>query len=112
MIASVSTFARSSGATRPSLRTNFSMISPALSEAADVDEMPSDRRCRRHRGAHEVGPAAGALPPFEVTVRSRCAALARRQLIVVHSEAHRASGLTPLEASGSEDFVETFLLRL
>src|SRR3977135_1894928 len=72
MIWSVSTLARSSGATRPFSTVNLSISSPL----ANVDEVPGDRGRRGHLRAHEVGPAAGALPALEIAVRSRAAALA------------------------------------
>src|SRR5512145_1668202 len=111
MIESVSTLARSIGATNPSLRTNRSMTVLSV-EVAHVDEMPCDRRGRGHRRTHQVGPAPGALPAFKVAVRRRGAALAGRQLVVVHAEAHRAARLAPLEAGRGEYLVEALLLGL
>ena len=49
-----------------------------------------------------------ALAAFEVAVRRRRAALARRELIWIHSKTHRAAGLPPLRAGGGEDLTETF----
>src|SRR5688500_15311774 len=65
-----------------------------------------------HRRADEMSAPAGALPPFEVAVGSRGAALAGFQPVRVHSQAHRAAGLAPLEAGVAEHAVEAFLLRL
>src|SRR3990167_163402 len=65
-----------------------------------------------HNRADEMRPAALALPSLEVAVRGGSAALARRQHVVVHPDAHRAAGVAPLEAGGGENFVEPFLLRL
>src|SRR5262249_38734036 len=62
--------------------------------------------------AHEVRPAAWALPAFEIAVRSRGTAVAGREEIVVHAEAHRAARLAPFETRGSEHLVEPFLLGL
>src|SRR6266571_4092730 len=92
MIWSVSTLARSSGATRPLRTVNFSI---ALAPAADVDEVSGDGGCGRHRGADQVRAPAFALPAFEVAVRSRGAALAAAEAVGVHAEAHRAARLAP-----------------
>src|SRR4051794_37090728 len=97
MMASVSTFARSSGATKPVCTRNGCMV-VSSAEAADVDEVPGDRGRSGHCGAHEVGAAAVALASLEVAVGRRCAALARLQPVVVHRQAHRAARLAPLEA--------------
>src|SRR5437016_2702595 len=59
-----------------------------------------------------MGAAARALAALEVAVRGRGAALARLELVGVHAEAHRASGLAPLEARVAEDPVQPFLLGL
>src|SRR5690606_15956469 len=92
MMASVSTLARSSGATRPSSRVNFCMAG-----LPDVDEMAGNRRAGGHGGAHEVRPAPGALAAFEIAVRGGGAALARLQPVVVHRQAHGTAGLAPFE---------------
>ena len=47
-----------------------------------------------------------ALPPFEVAVRGRRATLARRELIWIHSQTHRAAGLSPLRSGGGEHFAQ------
>src|SRR3954468_11818751 len=66
----------------------------------------------RHHGAHEMRAAAAPLPPFEVAVRRRRAALAGTEHIVVHAEAHRAAGVAPLEARLAEDLIEALALGL
>src|SRR5882762_5745533 len=109
MIWSVSTVARSSGATRPVRTVNRSIESSPL---ANVDEVSGDRRRRSHLGAHEVGPAAGALAAFEIAVRGRSATLARLEPVRVHGQTHRATGFAPLEAGILENPVEAFVLRL
>src|SRR5688572_30909491 len=109
MIWSVSTLARSSGATRPCSTVNFSMC---LAPGAHVDEMSRDRRGGRHRRAHEVSAPSVALPPLEVAIRSRRAALARLEAVGVHREAHRAARLAPLEAGVAKDAIEAFALGL
>src|SRR3712207_8323853 len=47
---------------------------------------------------------------FRSTVTGRGAALARRERVGVHAEAHRAAGLAPLEPGGAENLVEPFRL--
>ncbi|CFE45993.1 Uncharacterised protein [Mycobacterium tuberculosis] len=56
--------------------------------------------------------AARALPPFEVAVGRRGAALPGRQLIGIHAQTHRASRLPPLRARVGEDLTEPFGLGL
>src|SRR5258705_11403030 len=99
MMASVSTLLRSSGATNPVTMRNGCMIC-ALAQPTHVDKMPGDSRRSRHGRAHEMSAAAGALPTFEIPVRCRRATLAGLQPVVVHRQAHRASGLAPLETGG------------
>src|SRR5258706_11654290 len=108
MIWSVSTLARSSGATRPFSKVTLSISSPL----ANVEEWPGDRGRRGHPRAHKVGPAAGALPALEIAVRSRSAALARLEPVCVHAQAHGAARLAPLETGVLEDPVHAFVLRL
>src|SRR5258707_10531587 len=108
MIWSVSTLARSSGATRPFSKVNLSISSPL----ANVDEVPGDRGRRGHLRAHEVGPAAGALAALEIAVRGRSAALARLEPVRVHAQAHGTAGLPPLEPGVLEDPVEALVLGL
>src|SRR3954471_18653161 len=108
MIWSVSTLARSSGATNPFKTVNLSMSAPG----PDVDEVAGDRGGRRHRGAHQVRAPADALAAFEIAVRRGRAALARVEPVRVHAQAHRAAGLAPLEARVAEDLVQAFLFRL
>src|SRR5687767_9338490 len=74
--------------------------------------MSGDRSGGGHRGTHEMGPASGPLPTFEVAIRSRRAAIARGKLVVVHAEAHRAARLAPFETGFGENAVEAFLLGL
>src|SRR5712691_8830543 len=108
MIWSVSTLARSSGATRAFSTVNLSISSPP----ANIDEVPGDRGRRGHLRAHEVGPATGALPALEIAVRGRGAALTRLEPVGVHAQAHGATGFAPLETGVLEDPVKAFALRL
>src|ERR1700729_3893368 len=59
-----------------------------------------------------MGAAPVALTALEIAVRGRSAALARRKLVRVHGQAHRAARLAPLEAGGEKDLVETLGLGL
>src|SRR5437879_10423645 len=109
MIWSVSTLARSSGATRPVKTVNRSIESSPL---ANVDEMAGDRRRCGHLRAHEMGPAAGALAALEIAVRGRSTALARIEPVRVHAQAHGTAGFPPFEPGVLEDPVEAFVLGL
>ena len=64
-----------------------------------------------HLRADEVGASAAALAAFEVAVAGGGAALAGREDVGVHAQAHGAAGLAPLEAGLAEDVVEAFVLR-
>src|SRR3954447_23126713 len=55
---------------------------------------------------------ARALTPFEVAVRRRRTALAGREDVRVHAEAHRAAGTPPLEARRLEHLPQTFVFGL
>src|SRR5664280_2111950 len=55
---------------------------------------------------------ARALPAFEIAVARRGAALARLEPIGVHGQAHRTTGLAPLEARTAKHGVEAFQFRL
>src|SRR4051812_43274777 len=105
MIASVSTFSRSIGATRPLCTVNLSIAVPGLSKLPHVDEMSVDRGGRGHGGTHEVRAATRALPAFEVAIAGRRATLPRLQPVGVHRQAHRAARLAPFETRGLEDLV-------
>ena len=74
--------------------------------------MPCDgSRCGDRRG-DEVGPAAATLTSLEVPVGGGRAAFAGGELVGVHREAHRASGLAPLESGSDEHLVEPLRFRL
>src|SRR5271165_5444706 len=84
----------------------------SLPPSPHVHEPPRDRRGRRHRGRNEMRAALVALAAFKIAVRGRGAALAGREFVRVHGEAHRAAGLPPLEAGGKENLVEPLGLGL
>src|SRR5688500_5719465 len=114
MIWSVSTFARSSGATTPVtlVYACISVRSVLRRPGAHVHEVAGDGRRCRHLRAHQVGAPALALPSLEVPVRCGGAALARLEDVRIHAQAHRAACLTPVEAGRTEDLVEPFILGL
>src|SRR5690606_25503958 len=60
----------------------------------------------------EEGTAALALPALEVPVAGADGVLARRELVAIHGDAHRAAGFTPLGAGGLEDLPQPLGLGL
>src|SRR6267378_6449243 len=74
--------------------------------------MAFDRRSDGHRRRHEMGPAAGPLAPFEISIAGRGAALSGLKHVGIHCQAHTAAGLPPLESSLFEQSVEPFLFSL
>src|SRR5258706_1117783 len=74
--------------------------------------MPGNGCRGGHFRADEVGAATFALAALEVAVTGAGAALAGLEDVRVHSEAHRAAGLTPFETGVLENAVEPLLLRL
>src|SRR5712691_10310675 len=106
MIWSVSTLARSSGATSPFSAVNFSISASFSSPLAHVDEVPGDRCRGRHFRAHQMSPSARPLPALEIAVGGRGTALARLEAVGVHGETHRAPRLAPLEPGVPEDAVQ------
>src|SRR3954470_7479048 len=119
MIWSVSTSARSSTLTGPDTMRTGSISSTssrrrgdATAPGADVDEAALDGGVVGHLGRDEVRAPPAPLPALEVAVRGGGAALARRQDVGVHPEAHRAARAAPLEARRLEDLAQALLLRL
>src|SRR3954454_11431067 len=108
MIWSVSMWSRSRTLTSPEISFTGSISLPL----SDVDEVALDGGRGSHLGRDEVGAPAAALAPLEVAVGGRGAALARRQDVRVHAQAHRAARGPPVEPGGAEDLVEALLLRL
>src|SRR6187551_835905 len=107
MIWSVSTSARSRTETLPSI-TSIGLISAPI---PDVDKMALDCGSGRHPRTDQMGTPTLALTTLEIAVRGRGAALSLDQSVGVHSKAHRAARLAPLEASGAEDLVQALFLR-
>src|SRR5690606_39234317 len=114
MIWSVSTLARSSGATRPVwvVKAFIDAVSSGLDQFAHVDEVAGPRGGGGQRRADQVGAATGALAPLEVAVGSGGAVLAAAQLVRVHGQAHRTARLAPLEAGLDEHLVQALGLGL
>mmetsp|Transcript_3834 Transcript_3834/g.8867 ORF Transcript_3834/g.8867 Transcript_3834/m.8867 type:complete len:264 (+) Transcript_3834:1075-1866(+) len=56
--------------------------------------------------------ATATLSALEVTIGGRCASLLGFELVVVHSQTHRASGFAPVESGLDQDLVESLVLGL
>src|SRR5829696_2030979 len=98
MIWSVSTSLRSSGTAVPVIvLTGFiASLFAALVQIGRRRENACDRRRGRYGRRHQMRATAFALPSLKVAVAGRRAALAGRELIRVHAEAHRAACGAPL----------------
>src|ERR1700687_6284430 len=81
-------------------------------EFANVHKMSGNRCGRGHDGADQMRAAALALTALEIAIRGAGAALTRRQYVLVHGDAHAASGFAPLESRVAENLVESFLFGL
>src|SRR5215217_866434 len=103
---------RSCLASRVTTACGFATSRRAVVPGPDVDEVARDRGRRGHLGRHEVRAPAAALAALEVAVRRRRAALAGREDVRVHPEAHRAAGGAPVEPGGGEDAVDSLRLGL
>ena len=118
IIASVSTFTRSTGATIPfnfvNACINFSSVllnSQLLRLQSSNHVHPRsvfDRSCRCHCRRYEMRSASAALAAFEVPVGCGSAALSRLQYIRVHRKAHTAACFAPFETCLDENFVKPF----
>ena len=95
-----------------SRRRSFAAAASPAQIAPHVDQPSFHRGGHRHDRTHEVRASALALPPFEIPIRRRGAALARTEDVVVHAETHGAAGIAPLEARLREDPIETLELGL
>src|SRR5512135_2978762 len=110
MIWSVSTLARSSGATLP-VWMRKGCISVAVLPVPDVHEMSGNGGGGGHGGTDEVGAPARALAAFEIAVAGGGASLQGLQDVGVHAQAHGATGFAPLEAGLAKYQVELFFFR-
>ena len=77
-----------------------------------VDQAARDGRRGRHGRTHQVRSHRPSLPTLEVPVGGGRAALAAREHIVVHAQAHGAAALRHSKPAVAEDPVEPFPLRL
>src|SRR3954451_13595972 len=115
MIWSVSTLLRRSGTAVPESTVIGYTSAPLLGvgqgrKVGGRGQSPAHRRRRGDERRDEVRPAALALTALEVAVRRGGAALAGRELVGVHPEAHRAARVPPVGAGLLEDDVETLRL--
>src|SRR5699024_1595571 len=82
------------------------------------DEIGGAGQPAGHTGRHrdlrrdQVRASALSLTSLEIAVGSGSAALPRRELIGIHSQAHRASRTSPFGAAVLENHVETLLFGL
>src|SRR5579862_5736839 len=74
--------------------------------------MTAERRGGGHCRAHQMRAPTRTLPPLEVPVRCRPAALAGLELIAVECGAERAAGGSPFEAGICENAIKAFGFRL
>src|ERR1700722_9397348 len=79
-------------------------------KVANVHKMSGNGGRGGHDGADQMGAAALALAALEIAIGGAGAALAGRQHIVIHGDAHTATRLAPLETRIAENAVESFLL--
>src|SRR5271167_3380861 len=75
----------------------------------NIGEVPRNRRRRRHHRTDKMRPPSAPLPSFKIAVAGRSAAFARLQNVWIHSQAHRASRLAPLESRVLKNPVQAFL---
>ena len=78
------------------------------SKSLGVAKWPAMAVAAATAGDTRMRAAALALAALEVAVRRGGAALAGRELVGIHREAHRAAGLAPVESRGAEHLVEPF----
>src|SRR5690606_41020262 len=116
MIWSVSTLDRRSGTPIPLCTVKGSIgFSPGVEKVKGGLSVQIGGRGQpaAHRGGRgdqrgdQVRAAALALPALEVAVGGGGAALAGRELVGIHAEAHRAARLPPFGAGGGEDLTQT-----
>src|SRR4051794_30736681 len=98
-------FDSAAGTTRMTRARMRALASPPL---PDIDKPAGDCCRRRHDRRDEMRAPAKTLAAFEIAVRGRGAALARRELVGIHCKAHRAAGLAPIETGAFKNLVEPF----
>ena len=93
-------------------RTTAPLAQLFILPVANIDKVAGDGGGGGHGGRNQVGAAPLALPAFEVAIAGRGTALARRELVGIHGQAHAAAGLAPFEAGLAKDPVKPFALGL
>lgn len=84
----------------------------SANELPNVGELTSHRSRSGHGGADQMCSSSGALSPLEVTVARTGTSLASGQLIGIHTQAHGASSLAPVETSALEDNIQALDFRM
>src|SRR5271154_6094840 len=84
------------------------MFKSPLCQRSGIRDRARDRRSGCGERTRQKRPSALALPAFEITIAGRHAILPRLQLIAVHRQAHRTTGLAELAARRAKHFVQTF----
>ncbi len=82
------------------------------SSGLNVGEAAGDGRRRDHGRRHQVGARAGPLAAAEIAIGRARTAIAGRDRVAVHGNAHRAAGGGPFQPRVGEDAIEPLLLRL
>src|SRR5215475_7108957 len=77
----------------------------------DIGKVSGNRSRSRHHGTDEMCSSPTSLSSLEIAVAGRGATLFRLQNVRIHTQAHRATRLTPFEACGAKDPVESLSLR-
>src|SRR5260221_13219111 len=111
MMMSVLTFWRINGAARASRTVKASMVLFPCLERAYIGDAAGDRRRDGHRWTGEMRAPARPLPADEIAVGRGDAALAGRDRVAVHRQAHRAARLAPFEPAVEEGTGDPFGLR-
>src|SRR3546814_5942475 len=81
-----------------------------LSQARRIGDAAGNGARSGERGTHQMRPSAPPLPLLEIAVRCRPTAFAGLQPVGVHADAHRASGLAPVEPRGAQYGVDALRL--
>src|SRR5690606_7873773 len=86
----------------PKLLEWFHGLSTPYLGSGYINEMSCQGRRRCRDRAHEVSSATLPLTPLEIAHGRRCTTLPRKQPVLVHSQAHRTTGLAPFKPSVDE----------
>src|SRR6266566_3541362 len=77
-----------------------------------VHKMPSNSCRCRHGWTNQMSTSTAPLTSLKVAVAGGSTALPLRKIVAIHSNAHTATGLTPLKARGAEDIGDTLCFGL